>query len=387
MFKKEILSEEERLARLRLARTRNVGSITFINLLSQYGSAIRAIERLPYLSLRGGARRAINVMSKKEAGRELSELDELGAGMLVYGEEGYPDNLMQISDPPPVISYWGHVHLLNREMVGVVGSRYSSAAGEKIAEQLCYELSENGIVIVSGLARGIDGKAHQSSLSNGTVGVMGSGFYHCYPEENRKLFEQIREVGLLVSEHSPDVGVQGKLFPRRNRIIAGLSKGVVIVEASIKSGSLITARMAMNYNRDVFAVPGSPIDRRANGCNLLIKEGAYLVENAQDVLDIVRARQSKTLELPNNEFASFNFSEFLGVGRVSGIEYSDNEISEVLEGLYERISYTPVLLDDLIFSTGYPANLCAVAITDLELAGKIVREPGGYIVLGEEILV
>ena len=353
MVKKEILSEEEKLARLRLARTRNVGSITFINLLSRYGSAVGAIEKLPGLSLRGGAKRALNVASKKDAERELMQLDELGASVLVYGEEGYPDTLMQIPDPPPVISCWGHSHLLNRDMVGVVGSRYSSIAGEKMTEKLCEELSENQLIVVSGLARGIDYKAHKSSLSNGTIGVMGSGFYHCYPDENRGLFEQIREVGLLISEHSPNVGVQGKLFPRRNRIIAGLSQGVIVVEASVKSGSLITARMALNYNREVFAVPGSPIDGRSKGCNLLIKEGAYLVESAQDVLEVIRERKNKTLKVPTTENWSFDFDEFISVENESRDDVLNNyDISQIRESLYKRISYIPVLLDDLISSTG-----------------------------------
>jgi DNA processing protein len=318
-------------------------------------------------------------MSVKELERELEALGDLGAEWMVYGEASYPSLLREVSDPPPVLTLWGHNHLLQKEMVGIVGARYSTAVGDKLAYGMGRDFSEGGYVVVSGLARGIDAKAHEGSLQKGTVGVMGSGFHHMYPEENKKLFEQIKDVGLLVSEHSPWVGVQGKLFPRRNRIIAGLSRGVVVIEGSIKSGSLITAQMALDYDREVFAVPGSPLDGRSKGCHKLIKEGAHLVESAFDVMEVLKGYEGGVLKMGSREM-TFRFS--------FGDEEIREEEEDVLERLREelmvKVSYVPVLVDDLIGGLVYSPRVCLSVLADLELAGKVRIESGGYVLLNEE---
>jgi DNA processing protein len=272
------------LDRLRLIRSENVGPVTFRDLLEQFGSATDALAALPDLARRGGRKRAIKIATAAKAKQEMSDAHNLGAHLLFVGEPEYPPLLAQSDPPPPVISAIGAHHLLAQPCLAIVGSRSASAAGLRMAADLSRDLGEAGFVISSGLARGIDAAAHRSTLTTGTIAVVAGGIDIIYPEENRGLYEEIREQGVLVSEMPPGTRPQGRHFPRRNRIIAGLARGVIVVEAALRSGSLITARFALEQNREVMVVPGSPLDPRARGGNRLIKQGAALVENVEDVI-------------------------------------------------------------------------------------------------------
>ena len=370
----QIFDDEERLARFRLARTKNVGSITFFQLLKRYGSATAALRMLPSLSTRGGARKSLQPCSMSAIHKEIKQLEALQADLLIYGDDDYPELLAQIAAPPPVLTLKGHRHLLQKKAVGIVGSRYCSVAGEKLAYRFARDLSHADFIVVSGLARGIDAKAHEGSLEKGTIGVMGSGFLHPYPKENQQLFDDIERIGLLVSEHAPDVGVHGRLFPARNRIIAGLSLGVLVVEASVRSGSLITARLALESSREVFAIPGSPLDQRSQGCNQLLREGAHLTESIQDVLDVLESKPPKISA--HHVSPHFTFAET--ADRMHEVE-DGKELEEIRNKILQGVSYTPTAMELLLDSLSSSRKLGLIALTDLELAGKIEIALGGNV--------
>ncbi|HEX2560699.1 DNA-processing protein DprA, partial [Phenylobacterium sp.] len=273
-------SGAERLAWLRLARTDGVGPVTFQELLNRFGSARAAVEALPELTRRVGRNGAMRIPSPTDAEAELEAGEVLGARLICADEDGFPQALAALDPPPPLIWTLGRAELLGRSAVAVVGARVASAAGQRFARGLAAELGDAGHVVVSGLARGIDGAAHEGALPTGTVAVLGGGIDDVYPPEHRKLYEAIAETGCVVSESPPGYTAQARDFPRRNRIISGLSRAVVVVEAELRSGSLITARLAAEQGREVLAVPGSPLDPRAKGTNDLIRQGAALCEGA-----------------------------------------------------------------------------------------------------------
>ena len=272
----------ERFASLRLARTESVGPVAFQHLIRRYGSAVRALEALPELARRAGRTPAL--YSLEQAYVEISVGEGIGATLLCATEPAFPEALRAIDPPPPVIWALGDAALLHRRAVAIVGARVASAAGCRFARGLASELGAAGLAIASGLARGVDAAAHEGSLPTGTVAVLGGGIGDIYPPENAGLYRQIAEQGCIVSESAPQRRAQAKDFPRRNRLISGLSLAVVVVEAELKSGSLITARLAAEQGREVLAVPGSPLDPRARGCNDLIRQGAAVCEGAEDVL-------------------------------------------------------------------------------------------------------
>jgi DNA processing protein len=269
------LTDGERLERLRLTRTESVGPVTFRQLMARFGTAAEAIEALPELARRGGRHRPIRICPRDEAERERDALTAFGGTHLFPGEAGYPDTLSAIDDAPMVLSVVGAAPLLKREAVAVVGARNASTSGRSFARRLAADLAAAGLVVVSGMARGIDAAAH-AGAAEATVAVLAGGVDVIYPRENADLYARIREQGLLVSEMSFGLQPQARHFPRRNRIISGLSRGVLVVEAALRSGSLITARLAAEQGRDVFAVPGSPLDPRCRGPNDLIRKGAIL---------------------------------------------------------------------------------------------------------------
>ena len=256
-------------------------------LLRQYGDARSAIEALPELSRRGGASRAIRIYPRADAEREMAAARKLSVELVGIREEAYPQRLAEIDDAPPLLAVRGNIAALTRPMIAIVGSRNASAAGLKFAERIAHELGEAGFVIASGLARGIDAAAHRASLATGTVAVLAGGHDHIYPEQHVDLLDAILPGGAAISEMPFGWEPRAQDFPRRNRLISGLSLGVVIVEAAKRSGSLITARLALEQGREVFAVPGSPIDPRAEGTNGLLKQGATLVTEAADVLAVL----------------------------------------------------------------------------------------------------
>lgn len=363
------LSTAERLARLRLARSENVGPVTFRDLLDHFGNAVAALDALPGLAVRGGARHSIRIAAAADAEKEIAHTEKRGGRILVLGDEAFPPRLAALDPPPPVISVAGDAALLPQKSIAIVGSRNASAAGRRIAGDMAAALAEEGFVVVSGLARGIDTAAHRASLPGGTVAVLAGGLDIAYPEENRALQDEIASQGALVTEMPLGTSPQARHFPRRNRLISGLSLAVVVVEAALRSGSLITARFALEQGRDVFAVPGSPLDPRAQGANRLIKDGAPLVENAADVIAALAAPLGHRFGEP--EPPSF-------APRDAAPAQADGPARE---RILAALGPTPTPFDELVRQSGASVPLVRAVILELELAGRIHRDPGDRVSL------
>jgi DNA processing protein len=359
------LTDGERLERLRLTRTESVGPVTFRQLMARFGTAAEAIEALPELARRGGRHRPIRICPRDEAERERDALAAFGGTHLFPGEAGYPDTLSAIDDAPMVLSVVGAAPLLKREAVAVVGARNASTSGRSFARRLAADLAAAGLVVVSGMARGIDAAAH-AGAAEATVAVLAGGVDVIYPRENADLYARIREQGLLVSEMPFGLQPQARHFPRRNRIISGLSRGVLVVEAALRSGSLITARLAAEQGRDVFAVPGSPLDPRCRGPNDLIRKGAILTESAEDILSELQGTFARHPILPSPQGPAE--------------PRPGNDPPADLPGqILERLGLSPVSVDDLVRDTGRPAGHVRGALLELELAGRIERRPGDFV--------
>jgi DNA processing protein len=361
------LSEAQRLDWLRLIRSENVGPRTFRSLLNHFGGAGRALDALPDLARRGGAARTIKVCSRAEAEREFSAAQNLGVALIALGEPDYPRRLEMIDDAPPLLAVRGDIAVLSRPMIAMVGSRNASAVGIKFAERLARDLSGAGLVVVSGLARGIDAAAHRSALDGGTIAVLAGGQDCIYPSEHIGLVEAILTSGCAVTEMPLGWVPRGRDFPRRNRIISGLSVGVVVVEAARRSGSLITARRALEQGREVFAVPGSPLDPRAEGTNGLIKDGAALVRNVDDVIPVIEPILGRPLPVrePEPETPATD-------------EAWDGDAAARIRAL---LGPSPVEIDDLIRLSGVSAAVVRITLLELELAGRLTRQAGGLVSL------
>lgn len=354
------LSEAERFARLRLARTDRIGPVAFSQLLQRFGSAVRAVDALPDLVRRSG-RDGYVLPATERIEAELASGAKLGARLIVVGEADYPPLLAAVDPPPPLLWTLGDPAHLLRPCIGVVGARIASAGGQRIARGLAQQLGEAGHVVVSGLARGIDAAAHLGALPTGTVAVLGGGVDDVYPSDNADLYRQIAERGCVVSESPMGARAQARDFPRRNRIISGLSRGVIVVEAELRSGSLITARLANEQGRDVFAVPGSPLDPRSRGPNELLRQGAILCEGIEDV---------------ERAFASLRtFAEPPCDHPFEGApEVVDDEVVERVEAL---LSPTPTPRDELARALGLPVSIVAAALLELSLMERATLLPGG----------
>lgn len=357
--------EAEQIARLRLIRSENVGPVTFRQLIVRFGDGCAALDALPELARRGG-RPSLRIATVQDAEREMAAVERFGGRLLFWGLAPYPRLLAEADDAPPVLSVRGNVMLLDRPTVAMVGARNASAAAVRFARGMAADLAAEGVVVVSGLARGIDAAAHAGSLDGGTVAVIAGGLDVIYPPENAELHERIFERGLVVAEQPLGIEPQARHFPRRNRIISGLSLGVVIVEAAPKSGSLITARFAGEQGREVMAVPGSPLDPRAQGCNQLIREGATLVQSAADVLESLR---------PIVPHAAAPAARFFN--EPVAIDADDGERRTVAN----LLSPVPVPVDELIRQTGLPAAVVQTVLLELEIAGRLVRHAGGRVAL------
>lgn len=370
----QVLLPAEKLARLRLARSENVGPITFRQLLERYGSAEAALAALPELARRGGRKRPIRITPAGAAEDEAAALEAFGAELLVLGELGYPARLAEIEDAPPAISLLGHRHVLDQPSVAMVGARNASANGRRLAERLATDLGAAGFAVASGLARGIDAAAHRGALETGTAAVVAGGLDVVYPEENRALYEEIVARGLVLSEMPPGTVPQSRHFPRRNRLISGLSLGAVVVEATLRSGSLITARFALEQGREVFAVPGSPMDPRARGCNRLLRQGAGLVESAEDVVEVVnRILASPLREPPQVPLAG---------DRPAARPLADEAETEATRATVESLlGPDPVTVDELARTGELALPLLQQVLLELELAGRIERHPGQKVAL------
>jgi DNA processing protein len=360
------LGEAERRAWLRLARTQNVGPVTFAQLISRFGSATAALKEVPRLVKRGGGDDP-RMPSDDDAAREIAGLAKLGGRVIASCEPDFPRGLRAAEPAPPILSVVGHATLLDREMVGIVGARNASALGRKLAGTLARDLAQAGLVVVSGLARGIDAAAHEGALAGGTCAVVAGGVDIVYPPENAQLHERIRAEGCIVSEMPLGQAPQARHFPRRNRIISGLARGIVVVEAAEGSGSLITANYALEQGREIFAVPGSPLDPRARGTNRLIRDGATLTESAADVLAGLRPILGHDFQEPERD------------GPSSPEQSSEADADRIRSLVEEALSPAPVEVDELVRICRAPAAVVAIILLELELAGRIARHPGGKV--------
>lgn len=352
---------------LRLSRTEGVGPITFFHLIRRFGSAAAALDALPEIAARGGRKKPLIAFARDKAEQEIEATQAFGARLLVYGETDYPQALLPLPDAPPVLSVSGNVELWkNTMLVSIVGARNASANGCQFAQKLAKELGAQGVIVVSGLARGIDSFAHRGALATGTIGVIAGGIDTIYPPENAALFEQLRTQGAILSEQPFGSAPFAGSFPGRNRIIAGLGLGTLVVEASPKSGSLITARMAADYGKEVLAVPGSPMDPRSRGCNHLLRQGATMVENMDDIMQAISQVRVR------------GFAEATHAPYTHAQEASCN--SEELQALVlEKLGATAVLVDELIEQCQTPAGELLGVLLELELAGKLQRSAGNKV--------
>jgi DNA processing protein len=362
------LTEAERIDRLRLIRSDNVGPRTFRTLLRQFGSAGAALQRLHELARRGGATSRMHVCSEDEARAELDACHEFGIQLIAPEEAFYPTRLATIDDAPPLLGVRGSLETLLRPMMAIVGSRNASAAGLKFASQLARELGEAGFVIVSGLARGIDQSAHRVSVASGTVAALAGGHDRIYPPEHDELLAEIvGEGGAAISEMALGHEPRARDFPRRNRLISGCALGVVVIEAAHRSGSLITARMANEQGREVFAVPGSPLDPRSAGTNDLIKQGATLVTEASDVTHALEPIMARPLRFPLDE----------PNGELPQGDPQDDDRARIVS----LLGPSPVLVDDLIRMADASPAAVRTVLLELELAGRLDRPGGGLVSL------
>jgi DNA processing protein len=348
-----------------------VGPVTFAALIERFGSASAALKELPRLARRGGASGDLRIPDEDDAKRELEMLARIGGRLIAAIEPDFPAGLAALEAPPPVISVLGRADILAREMIAVVGARNASALGRKFASELAAGLGSAGLVVVSGLARGIDTAAHEGALASGTIAVLAGGVDDIYPPENARLYERIVESGAVVSEMPVGQKPQAKHFPRRNRIISGLSRGVVIVEAAEGSGSLITAGYALEQGREVFAVPGSPLDPRAKGTNRLLREGAALVESAGDVVDVLRPLIGGAFCEPGD-----------GPLRWQEAEQAEPIDDTLRRRVTELLGPTPVSVDEMVRQCSAPAGAVLSVLLELELAGRLHREAGNRVSLG-----
>lgn len=362
---RERLSSAQRVSWLRLIRTDNVGPSTFRTLINRFGSADEALDSLPRLMQRGGAQQAV-IPTKAQAEDEIAATQKIGGMLVALSEPEYPPHLRHVAGPPPLITVCGGDTLTRERTVGIVGARNASAAGRRMAQVLARDLGAQGYVIVSGLARGIDAAAHEAALAGGTVAVLAGGIDRIYPEDNKPLAKAILDNGgAWISEMPLGWEPRARDFPRRNRLIAGLSLGVVVVEAAKRSGSLITARLALEQNREVFAVPGSPLDPRAEGGNSLIRQGATLVTSAEDILS----------ELTHADPTRFTLLEPETLEDEPAFDWHEPAEDERAR-LLEALSITAIEIDTLIAQTGLAPAVVQILLLELELAGRIERSAG-----------
>lgn len=359
------LTDEQRIDWLRLIRSPNVGPRTFRALINHFGGARAALAALPSLARRGGAGDAVQICSREDAEREIARAQKLGVTFAALGEADYPPRLQMIDDAPPLITIRGAMTALTKPMVAIVGSRNASGAGLKFTQQIARELGEAGFIIVSGLARGIDAAAHKASLATGTVAVLAGGQDRVYPPEHAGLLDAILPAGAVLSEMPLGYEPRGRDFPRRNRLISGLSLGVIIVEAAKRSGSLITARFALEQGREVFAVPGSPLDPRAEGTNGLIKQGATPVTETADIVSVLAPIMTQQ-ECPLRE------PEAPGGDAAGSAEPEADERARIVA----LLGPAPVRIDDLVRLSNAPPAIVRMVLLELEIAGRLERHGG-----------
>jgi DNA processing protein len=364
------LTSAERLDWLRLIRSENVGPVTFRHLLRRFGSAAAALAALPDLAKRGGRAQPLKVHPRAAAERELAELARLNGRLIAFTEPEFPPALAAVDDSPPLLAVLGQDHLLMRPTVAIVGARNASANGRLIAGTLAREIGAAGYAVASGLARGIDSAAHEAALESGTIAVVAGGIDVIYPPENEALYRSISARGSVIAEMPVGTIPQARHFPRRNRLISGISLGVVVVEAALRSGSLITARFALEQGREVFAVPGSPLDPRSAGANGLIREGAILVQGAADVIAALASQKPP-----------LSTGEEPGFAAAPAADAAEREVADARPLLLELLSPEPVAVDELLRACPFSPAAVQTALLELELAGRLARHPGNRVSL------
>ncbi len=360
------LAQDEAFARIRLLRSPNIGPISYAQLLRRFGTAQAALEALPDLAARGGRDYCPAPVPRIEA--EVEAVRAAGARYLFHDLPAYPPLLAALESAPPILTYRGDTALGAKPCVAVVGARNASAAAIKLARDFAHALAESGFVVVSGLARGIDGAAHEGALP-ATIGVIASGIDIAYPPQHAALQERIATEGLLIAEQPPGTEPRGSHFPSRNRIIAGLAAGTLVVEAAPKSGSLITARLAGEAGREVMAIPGSPLDARSHGCNQLIRDGAVLVQTAEDVIELLSGFDGT----PRSTFREPAGADF-------GLD--EELLADEPADIAALLTTAPVAVDELVRQSGATAGAVQMALLELELAGQLVRHAGGRVSRG-----
>lgn len=360
------ITRQEKLNWIRLARSENIGKSTFFRLLELFGSSASALERLSDHAFQGGLGRQIKVCSEVDAENELRKTENFGAEIVLFCDEKYPRLLREIDDPPPILTIKGKKEFLNQYCVAVVGPRNASFNGIAFARKIVKDLGDNSLLVISGLAKGIDAAAHGAALDSGTIGVIAGGIDHIYPSENADLYQEIYKRGLIVSETPFGVPPKGGNFIQRNRIISGMSLGVIVVEAGLRSGSLTTARFAAEQNREVFSVPGSPFDPRCHGTNRLIKEGARLTETIDDILGEIL--NMKMLFDKTSTFEESEAEDFI----ISAVKTpSDDDVKKVREEILTKLSFVPISIEEIIQELRVPPRVANIAVVQLEIADKI----------------
>jgi len=357
------LSQGEAFARIRLLRSPNIGPVTFRQLLGRFGNAANALEGLPDLGKRGG--RSYRPANRARIEDEIAATIQAGAKYLFHDSPDYPALLRELESAPPILTWRGDLSLAQKPCVAMVGARNASAAAIKLSREFARGLADEGFTIVSGLARGIDGAAHAGAMPS-TIGVIASGIDIAYPPQHADLQEQIASEGLLLAEQPPGTEPRGSHFPSRNRIIAGLAAGTLVVEAALKSGSLITARLAGEAGREVMAIPGSPLDARSTGCNSLIREGAVLVQSAQDVAELL------------SSFEGFARSRVKEAGTAEYVIDDELAAAEPAD-VGKLLSNAPVAVDELVRQSGTSAASVQMALLELEIMGELQRHAGGRV--------
>ena len=366
------LSEKERADWLQLIRSPGIGPITFYRLLERFGDAQKALSGLPSLASKTGRAKPIRIADRDVIEREMARIKKHNGRFIASCEPEYPGRLKNIPDPPPVICVRGHTHLFENPAIAIIGARNASNVGRTLARKIAHDLSSEGFVIISGLARGIDGEAHRSSLEGGTIGVVAGGVDVVYPPEHEELTRQLASQGAIISERAMGARPTAKDFPRRNRLVSGLSDAVIIIEAAERSGTLHTARFAAEQGREVFVVPGSPLDPRYVGSINLIRDGATAVRHAEDVITDIRSQIRVAREDP--DYPSWTEHD-------QGGQYIDIDLDGAQALVLECLTFTPVHRDDILRQTGLRPGVFADAVIQLVLAGRAEEAGGGSLCL------
>jgi len=365
------LSELEKINWIRLARSENIGPATFFRLLDIFESASIAVEKTPEFSMQAGLKKPLKICAQSVIDEELSKTQKFGAEIIIFPENSYPRLLREIYDPAPILTVFGKKELLNQDLIAIIGPRNASFHACKFAEKMAYDLGQSSVTVISGLAKGIDAAAHRGSLKTGTVAVIAGGINHIYPAENSELYRQIYQDGVVICEQPFGLAPRGSNFIQRNRIISGMSYGVVVVEAGLQSGSLATSRFALDQGREVFSVPGFPTDPRNFGSNRLLEEGAIFTQGAERILKEIngfRERFSEAGILSEPDAPDFEAP----LPKMP----SDDDIKKVREEIFTKIGFMPIQIEEIIAELNVPARLVNIALVQLELADKITIDFG-----------